>query len=280
MGRISAKDLLQGAKNNKSMHDFLQGQHASQNTSQPPATPKRKATSPAALQNVNENESSLKEICKGINAINEKLSTMQNSIDDNNQLISIANTRCFQNEEKIEHLSTRTNALDQKQLNDRLEISGITGSTFNANLNIKTQVVKFLKEMLIEIEPVEIANAYLMKRKVKEQEEKIFCVVIFLHEAIKSRVMKRKMELKSGPAVQYFFNEVLTPLNRKLIYSARQLKKAGKFSNAGTMNGQVYVKKTPEGAKIFINSICEMEELGKMSNDVVTNNLQKLNNRE
>lgn len=271
-GRVTAKQLIKGAENNKSMRDFLQN---SQGT--PQQTPKRKATSPAALQNVNENESSLREICKGINAINEKLTSMQNSIDDNNQLITNINNKCFQNEEKIDVLSTKASVVDQRYLNDRIEITGIVEGTINPKLNVKTQVVKFFKELLIEVEPVEVANAYLMKRKTRDNEGKLICVVVFLHEAIKSRVMKRKMEQTTGPSAKYFFNEVLTPLNRKLVYHARQMKKEGKFSNVGTLNGQVFVKKIPGGDKIFINSLCEVEELGKMSNENLTNNLQKLN---
>lgn len=278
MVRVKAKDLIAGAKNSKSMHEFLQGQNPSQVT--PQQTPKRKATSPAALQNISEKETNLREICKGINAINEKLTSMQCSIDENNQLVAHASSKSFQNEEKIMHLSSRTSTIEQKFLNDRIEISGLPEGLINPNLNVKTQVLKLLKDSLIEIEPVEIANAYLMKKGNRENEKRTVCVVTFLHEAIKSRIMRRKMEQKTGPASKFYFNEVLTPANRKLVYSARQMKKAGTFSSVGTMNGQVFVKKTQDGAKIFINSQCEMEELGRMSNEKLTNNLQNINNQE
>lgn len=270
MVRVTANSLLQGAANSKSMHEFLkpsvlsQGNNVNEQTSTAQGTPKRKATSPAGLHDLNENASSLKDICRGINSINEKLSSMQISIDSNNALISQTASKSYLNEMKIDKISAKTNFLHQSQLNDKMEISGITSTTFDDKLDMRTQAIHFLNELSIKVEPYEIANAYQRKKNVRGTPTPI-AVIVFVHEAIKSRIMRCKMSIKSGAATKYYFNDVLTPQNRAMVYKAKELMRAGKFSNVGTLNGQVYVKKAADGEKIFIDSFVNMEEIAKMS---------------
>lgn len=263
MSRITAASLLKGAMNNRSMHDFLKPSVLSQSNSSP-RTPKRKATSPAALHDINENGSSLDEICKGINAIVEKLSSMQVAIDNNNSITSHVAERSSSNEQKIQSISTMTNFLHQSQLNDKMEISGISHTTFNDQQDLKYQVVHFLNEMSIKVESYEVADAYLRKRNVKGT-LRTLVVIVFVHGAIKSRIMRKKFAIKTGPATKFYFNDVLTPQNREMMYNARELMRAGKFSKVGTLNGQIYVRLAADGDKIFIDSLAEMEEIARMS---------------
>jgi hypothetical protein len=63
------------------------------------------------------------------------------------------------------------------------------------------------------------------------------------------------------------------------MFEARRMKIEGKFAVAGTLNGQIYVKKSSDGEKIFINSLCELEELGNMKAvNIANENVSSLSN--
>lgn len=261
---VRAKDFLKAASTSHNIEHFFNTQTQTPNANNVSnfQSSKRSARDPADLYNIDENDANLKEICRGINAINEKLETMQNSLDNTQLHLNNVSKKSMQNELKIENLNIQTDALRQRNLNDRIEISGPLDDYFTDSHNIKSHAVKFLKELMIEIESVEIANAYM--KKLPGVHERKILIIIFIHDAIKSRVMKRKMSMKTGLAAKFFFNESLTPHNRNLLYHARQMKKDGKFAAVGSIDGKIFVKKASLGQKIFLNSVNELNDLARL----------------
>lgn len=225
---------------------------------------KRNAKSPAALAMVDEKHADNSALAKGINAIVEKLGDIGLSVDNNNSMLTQLTAQNVMTEQKIAHLNKCNNSHYQARLNDTIEITGFPGSLRSATGDVRRIVMKYLKEMSIEIELVEIARAYFREFTTKGQ-KKCILVVTFLHNAIKSRVMEQKLKIRNEINKNVYFNEALTPFNRTLVYKARQLKKAGKFSSVGSMNGQIYVKKLNGGPKIFVYNECEIEEISKMT---------------
>lgn len=282
MVRVTAKSLIEGAKNNKNIQQlFSQSSSSSQNQNNMTPTPvkhSRKRVAASPLDDIDESEPSLKDVCRGLSAINQKLTYMQQSIENNNHLIATTSQRSVHNEKRINGIAQSNQFLHQNRLNDRMEITNFSPTTFNMATDIKPQVIAFLRSMQIDVEPVEVANAFVMRKKTA-QGERVSIIVVFIHEAIKSRVMKRKFSMKSGSANNCYFNDVLTPSNRKIMFEARRMKKEGKFAVAGTLNGQIYVKKSSDGEKIFINSLCELEELGNMKAvNIANENVSSLSN--
>lgn len=226
---------------------------------------KRKALSPASLHNVDEDRSNLKEISRGINAINEKLATMQISIDSNDSFLQNLAPKIYKHENQIDTINSQINSLQQMKMSDRVEISGKWKEFIDKKKSpFKLQIIDLFSKMEIDIESSEIANTFIKQIKEKNLVKKEILVVIFMHEEIKKRVMAKKLKSRNEVAKDIFLNEALTPLNRHILYEARQNKRAGKIHSTGTYNGRVFIRKIDKTPKIFINSLCELEELAKL----------------
>lgn len=225
---------------------------------------KRQANSPASLATVDEKNANNTALAKGINAIVEKLGNIEISIGSNNSMLTNLTAKSQRTDHAIHQLTASTNFLQQSRLNGTIEISGYPVTLRSKSGDVRHHVKSFLNELGIEVDVIEIATAYFRDFKSNGSDKSIL-VIVFIHEAVKSRVMKSKMQSKSNGSQNLYFNEALTSFNRSLIFKARQLKKAGKFSNVGSMNGQIFVKKSNDSQKIFINNLCEMEEISALS---------------
>lgn len=262
MGRTTASRLIKGATNNTSIRNFLS------QTQSTPVTPNKKqrpATSPATLENLEEDNASISDIARGINAINQKLNSMQIDISNNNDLLSTVTKKVSGHHLSIASLNTQTSQLQQANLNDRIEICYANNAPFDLKLNAKEEMLKLFNKLAIEIDPIEIADAYFKRKQTRTAGVRNVVVVIFIHQAIKNRVMRAKIGSNSNEAKLLYFNEILTPNVSAILYRAKQLRKEGKFSNTGTLDGQVFVRATRGGDKIFVRSIFELDELLKVN---------------
>lgn len=206
----------------------------------------------------------LESISVGINTIMTQLTAMTATLDSHTGILGKFDEKCLQNQEAIVSLQNSNNLMMQSRLNERMEISGLPSLPVVPKSEFRALVWKSLHDMKIDVEKVEIADAYPYRRKIRSGDEKETIVVTFLHEAIKNRVMQSKMDLKTKTAKTVFFNDVLTPSNRTLIYQARLFKKAGKFDKVGTLNGKIYVRKDAKSKKIFVENVAEMEEIANL----------------
>ena len=203
-----------------------------------------------------------------MNGISNQLSQVQNTLEIHGNAIQKVSSTAAANEKSIKSMreankkiQATNNFLLQAKLNDRMEITGLNSRFFKTPLDLRTAVWKLLREDLkLQLEFSEILEAYTKIRKIKEINETAV-VVIFVHEAVKNRVMIQKAKLSNDEARKIFFNDVLTKFNRNLIFQARKMMKDGKFAKVGTLNGKIFIRKEEKGQKIFINSICEMEDL-------------------
>jgi hypothetical protein len=281
MPKVNAKNLLAGAINSRSMHEYFPSPTQShpqqhQSTSQQIPTPaKRFASSPPSFHKVDEKDPNLTEICKGINAMYSVLNSVKETVENTNTFMANVASKANKNEIRIDELSSSTAYLEQCQLNDRIEISSRLPMNIDAKLDVKQQVLKLFSDLKITVDPVEVVTAYLRKWQSKNGENKIITVIL-VHAAVKQRILRDKMQLRTELAANFYFNEVLSARNRSIIFRARELKRAGKFFKAGSVNGQIYIMKAKEGDKIFIANISELEELAKINveqcQDRLTNN--------
>lgn len=231
---------------------------------------KRKTRSPVGLPPIDTVQPELKSIAMGINAMNENINSVLMTLNTHTSALNEMVAKTVISEKSIETLKSSNNFLNQCRLNDRLEISGLIEAPPSNKIDLRAKVLTHLKEIGIAVEPYEIADVYTQKRKFGA-DERFVVILIFIHEAIKIRVMRQKMQIKTIASSSVYFNDVLTPHNRSLIYQARVMKKAGKFTQVGSFNGKIYVKKSNASPKIFINNVCEMSEIANLSeNDIKT----------
>lgn len=234
---------------------------------------KRKASSPPAIETIEPENADCKAIAICLNSMSSQLSSITSTQACHTDLMTQHNERSIKNEKAIKSLENSSNDLQQARLNDRMEISGLEQLSPNSTREaLKSHVLKLFNTLNIKVESSEIADVFSMTRKIKE-EEKFFVTIIFMHPAIKTRVMIDKSKIKGDGNQSIFFNEVLTPFNRNLIYHARVQKKAGKFLKVGSLNGKIYVVKSTNSQKIFINTILEMETIARMSAEEVEQTL-------
>lgn len=144
---------------------------------------------------------------------------------------------------------TRLNDLEQSKLDNMMDITGLkldAQSKSNPEL-LRSTVFKYLKSIGHTLELFEIADAFYLSGTKKSGDSYEIIRVTFLHDAIKRRVMKLK--LNSHPV---FFSHVLTKHNRLLLLQAKRHKKSHELHSAWTMNGQIFIKKQAESGKVRI----------------------------
>lgn len=266
MAPISAKSLLKAAAANKStMHDFLTTQTFN-NELLTQSARKRRSKSPLGFTEIDTNNPDLKSISLGINAIINQMGHVTDTLNTHTQMLTKADNAVESNRAAIKCLESDRNSLQQAQLNDRMQISGLNEIPFTTKKNFRDSIWSFLRGMKIEVEKFEIVDAFYTKPKMKDGTEKYFVTVIFVHEGVKRRIMQDKIELNDENFKGIYFNDVLTQHNRQLIYHARQMKKNGIFSKVGSMNGNIFVK-NKKGEKIFVDNVKEMEEIAKLNNN-------------
>lgn len=264
MAPISAKQLLKAAAvNNSTLHDFL-SLPINNNDLLTQSSRKRRSKSPIGFNEIDTVNPDLKSISCGINAIINQMGNVTEMLNTHTKMLAKADTALETNKAAISSLEIDRNFLQQAHLNDRLQISGLEEIPFTTKKNFRENIWNLMRSMKIEIEKFEIVDAYATQPKMKDGTHKYYVTVIFVHEGVKRRVMQDKMELKDAKFKEIYFNDVLTPHNRQLIYHARQMKKRGLFSNVGSMNGKIFVRKG-KGEKIFVETVKEMEEIAKLN---------------
>lgn len=263
----SARKLIKAATlNNSTLYDFMHPAADTQQEghSQTPSK-KRKQTSPPRIDHIDTTNPDLNSVSSGINSIISQLKNITDTQNLHTEIMSQLKNKVTHNSSSISTLQNSSNFLQQSRLNDRIEITGMNKIVCTNKNDFRQMVCNKFHEWKIDVEKVEIADAYSQNIKLRNGEEKYVVTVIFIHEGVKIRVMKAKAQI--GSAIRgIYFNEVLSAHNRKLIFHARAMKKAGKFIKVGTLNGRVYVKMIDgDDQKIFVDSILEMEELAKIN---------------
>lgn len=233
---------------------------------------KRKTKSPPGLPPINTENVDLNSVAMGINALGQQLLNIQDTLNSQTVSLKEVGTKAVLNERSIVSLKSSNNFLLQSRLNDRIEIAGLKEIPHTDKADFRSKMLQLLRDMNIPILAHEMVDAYPRKLKIND-ETRYLVTVIFNHEAVKTRVIGSKLQSKSTMHNGIFFNEVLTQYNRSLIYQARQMKRDGKFAKVGSFNGRVYVTKANDSQKIYVNNLCEMEEIAKLSSKDISDRL-------
>lgn len=117
------------------------------------------------------------------------------------------------------------NMLKQDKLEKTMEIDGIKNEEFEKSNDLKKMAMDVIKSFGINIENSEIEHAYKREISVKKQQngsdKKNILIVIFSNLSTKIRVMKEKRS--KGNQSKIYFNAAITPVNRTLLFKAKQV---------------------------------------------------------
>ncbi len=194
------------------------------------------------------------ELMEMVAAVNDASNEKQTNILINaiEKRIEPIEKKLVEHDKALNFFDQRLNDLEQQRLNSQIEVSGLEFSKTDVFLTIRQKFLQYLLSIGVDVEMNEIVDGYARTRTVQSI-EKVVVIIIFMHEAIKNRIMKAKIEHdKTIDRTEIFFSPVLTKINHKLLMAARKLMRDGQIARAWSMSGSIYVKKTPDGRKIKI----------------------------
>uniref|UniRef100_A0A8D8QNQ0 PHD-type domain-containing protein n=1 Tax=Cacopsylla melanoneura TaxID=428564 RepID=A0A8D8QNQ0_9HEMI len=169
---------------------------------------------------------------------------------------------------RMKHLEGLLQQRDQKDLADKIEISGFKGENVNENHFVQKVI------QLAGIEDDVQFKVEKMTRETRDNKGKNLTLVVqFKSEAVRndvlSKVKKNKVYEKadelitygSGVKPKFFFNECLTPYYKKLLFEARKLKNDKHYEYLWVQSGKILLRKNKDSR---IEALLSMDDLGKM----------------
>lgn len=156
-------------------------------------------------------------------------------------------------ENAMYQVSSQINLHDQRALNSKMRISGMT---ITNEANPIDDVMRLFATLNINVQSHEILKAYTTRERHGENYVNAV-VVIFLHEIIKDRIIMEKIS-KDNVAPTVYFNHVMTKINAQIHKESRKLLKEKKLYKAGFMDGKIYVIPQPGDRKHWIGSFDEL----------------------
>lgn len=196
---------------------------------------------------------------KKLESNGSKLDALLQAFNNFNGRVDDVEARVNLNTENIADAGQRLNVLEQKSLNNQMEISGIDASNVQYS-GLRIEVINFITSLGIDINPEHIVDVYKFNRSVRGSPRSII-IVTFIHETIKRRVITEKIKLdRANGNCQVYFSEVLTRTNRQILMAARQLRKQRLIFSTWTVSGEVFIKTHEGSEKIRIYNTEQLDD--------------------
>lgn len=184
--------------------------------------------------------------------IDERFDGLQIFIDKTEKRLENVEVKVDVNATRLEQNTKAINYLNQKELENKIDIIGAQWPESIEKERIKEEVLKVMIKYNIDLDISKIKTAYL--KNIKQLNIKIM-VVEFNDFETKLKVLKEKRQSKIRDGI--FFDNSLTPMNGKLMSSARKIAKEKKFKVYLNYN-RICVKKSNGNIK-WIESEADLE---------------------
>lgn len=195
-----------------------------------------------------------------LDANGTKLDALLRGFDNFKSRVDEVEARVNLNSNNIADAGQRLNLLEQKSLNNQMEISGIDASKVPYSA-LRVEVTKFITSLGITLNPEHVVDVSKFNRTMRGAPRTIV-IVTFIHEAIKRRVITEKIKLdRANGNCQVYFSEVLTKINRQIFMEARHLKKQKIIFSVWTASGEVFIKTHEGSERTRILSVEQLSEL-------------------
>ena len=172
-------------------------------------------------------------------AVEKRIDSIDKRIDD-------IEDKGAERDERIEMIEYKVDEFEQKSKENHVIITGLPKAQAK-----KDDVIKVLNEKLsCDLEPADIL--YTLKLGKQDDKQITRTRVVFLEKATKTKVMKKKKELK-GEGI--WISDELTLRRDKLAFMARQAVKDKHAFQTWTSDGKIFMKLTKDDKPIKISTI-------------------------
>jgi len=186
--------------------------------------------------------------------IDEKFRDLQGFIENTNKKLEDLEVKVEENDKRLDQNTKAINLLNQKELQNKMDIIGAKWPKRIEREKIKEEVLKLMRKYNINLDAKEIKSAYVRTNSSTDMQ---IMVVEFADFETKLKVMKDKRASTIRDGI--FFDSSLTPLNGKLMSSARKIAKDKKFK-AYINNNRINVKKS-DGKVKWIECEADLENI-------------------
>lgn len=168
--------------------------------------------------------------------------------DELSEVKSFFDAKTKEHDERFAQYDKVSNWRDQKELQNRIEISGMKLSPKSANSNVKDSVLELFKTHNIKIEAgdVKFASSKSFPTKKGASELKQVVIVEFNDFDAKLRAMQAKRKLPDG----LFFDNSLTAHNRQLMGKVRKIARAKNFA-VYLRGSKIYARKDERNIQVI-----------------------------
>ena len=165
-------------------------------------------------------------------------------------------------EEQLSDNDTYINKLDQYNRRNNIKIQGIPSSVSDENLEKK--VIDIFKCLNIIIQSNDIEGCHRIGKANPQN-----TIIRFINRKFCFDALEKKANLKNvnnqdlgfETNTKLFFSENLTPLNQKLTWMCRELKRAGKIHSCWSSKGVIKLRRTVNERSISINRTSNIRDL-------------------
>lgn len=185
--------------------------------------------------------------------IDERFNEMKEFMNKTERRLGALEVKVEINDGRVDQNTKAINYLNQKELQNKIDIMGAEWPAVIEREKIKEEAFKMIRRY-VDIEMSLIKTAYL--RTIQKKGIKVM-VVEFIDFETKLRIMKGKRQSNNKDGI--YFDNSLTPLNGKLMGGARKVSKEKNFK-AYLNNGKICVRKSNDSFK-WIESEADLEEV-------------------
>lgn len=187
-----------------------------------------------------------------------QISEMKSIIEEKDKALASLKKESDKKDVKIAELERRVDSLERKEREDYLVVTGPAINTSAPNLE---ESVKNIISSCTRIHPNKLN--FTAKKLGNSRTQ----ALLKLKDAtLKTDLFRAFRTMKPK---DMYINEYLTPANYKLAAELRKLKREkGLIHSVFTFHGQVYVKKSPDGNKILMQTLQDFDKLNSPPNTI------------
>jgi len=186
--------------------------------------------------------------------IDDRFNELQGVMEKTSKKIQDIEVKVDENDRRIDQNTKAINLLNQKELQNKMDIVGAKWSREMKKDNIKEEVLKIIRQYKINIDDTAIKSAFMRKNGSTGMQ---VMVVEFSDFETKLKVMKEKRLSKTRDGI--FFDNSLTPMNGKLMGAARKIAREMKFK-AYLNNNRIHIRKSDDKVK-WIECEADLEDV-------------------
>ena len=201
-----------------------------------------------------------------ISTLKSHLQKINNQFEEVDKRLYAAKRRVDEQQEEINELYDLQDKLEQYTRKNSLEIHGVPESAYTSTEEV---VLKLTEALQVPINPDDIEISHKLDRKGNKP-----IIVRFVSHKSKTSLYKARVKLRNIKLPNLFpgthspeskdrisIYENLTSYRKKIVNEANKMRRDGVLLKVWTMDGQIYVKTSPEGRPIRIMELDDLKSL-------------------